>query len=299
MVGNCTGLVVALHHMSKHCIKCEIGEKTGKEYVHHKSMCAHNYLGSSKGSIHLHTHHDVVYEIIVMDNDSLTENSLKWNFVDALAEGLIMEIPKTPGGIKEIDKGQLSLTHPPILQLAAHIHCIWYMAGTCYLLAHAPKSKSMCSTADAERLKCNLTYGLHQYKGHDFKRFKRMLWAIFYHHFNIHDTCGEWCSLLKNTGNPEKLNKLHYQYKVENAKLYEQLLEIWEICCSDETLQDVHHSCHTNKCESVNQFIVKLICKSYHLVVILSWVGRVRTLQWDLIHLDMRSIINLYFNYLI
>jgi hypothetical protein len=34
MVGNHTGFVVALHHMSKPCIKCEIGEKTGNENIH-------------------------------------------------------------------------------------------------------------------------------------------------------------------------------------------------------------------------------------------------------------------------
>jgi hypothetical protein len=76
----------------------------------------------------------------------------------------------------------------------------------------------------------------NQYKGEDFETFKRMLWAVFYHHFNIHDTCGEWCSLLKNVGSPEELKKLHYWCKLKNAKLYERLLEIWEIYCSDKTL---------------------------------------------------------------
>jgi hypothetical protein len=40
---------------------------------------------------------------------------LKWNFVDALEAALIDEIPKTLGGNKTTDKGQLPLTHPPIL----------------------------------------------------------------------------------------------------------------------------------------------------------------------------------------
>ena len=64
-----------------------------------------NYLGSSKGMeahgaltscIHLHQRHKVVYEIIVMDDDSSTENILKWNYVEALDARLITTIPTTP-----------------------------------------------------------------------------------------------------------------------------------------------------------------------------------------------------------
>jgi hypothetical protein len=61
----------------------------------------------------LHTHHDIVYKIIViMDNDSLTENIVKWNFVDVLEAGLIDITPKTLGGNKQKTKVNChSLTH--------------------------------------------------------------------------------------------------------------------------------------------------------------------------------------------
>jgi hypothetical protein len=65
--------------------------------------------------------------------------------------------------------------------------------------------------------------------------------------------------------NPEELKKLFYRSKVDNSKLYEQLFAVWEVYCTDESLKEVHHAWHTNKCESMNQFITKFVSKSYHL----------------------------------
>jgi hypothetical protein len=132
-----------------------------------------NYMGSSKGMeargalqscIHLHSTSQVVYEIIVMDDDRSTENILKWNFVEAFDARMIPSIPKTPAGNKKVNNDKLPLTHPPILCLADHNHRNRCMAGKFYNLARIGKKKSMCSTADAERLKQNMTYALNEYK---------------------------------------------------------------------------------------------------------------------------------------
>jgi hypothetical protein len=48
-------------------------------------------------------------------------------------------------------------------------------ANVIYNLAYAKKSKSECTTTDAERLKRNMTYALHQYKSEDYDTFKRMV----------------------------------------------------------------------------------------------------------------------------
>jgi hypothetical protein len=96
-IGNHSGLVVALYHISKRCSKCEAGEKMGKVVACDASVCARNYHGSSKGMQsckHLHQNHNI---------DVLTENSLKWIFVDALEAGLIGQIPTTPAGNKKVD----------------------------------------------------------------------------------------------------------------------------------------------------------------------------------------------------
>jgi hypothetical protein len=283
-VGNRTGLVVALHYMSKRCVKCELASKAGVVNVHDPNVCSRNYLGSSKGMeadgalvgcLHLHKNHNVVYEIIVMDDDSSTENILKWNFKEAFDKELIASIPKTPSGGKKVDNGKLPLTHPPITRLADHNHRNRCMAGKIYKLARGSKKKSLCSTADAERLKRNLTYALHEYKTHDFVTFKKMMWNVLYHHFDIHDTCGDWCRSVQYKDNPEELKKLHYRDKVTDDWLYEQLEEIWELYCTDESLREVHHSYHTNKCESMNKFITKFVDKSLHLCRTI--VGKART----------------------
>jgi hypothetical protein len=282
-VGNRSGLVVALHYMSRRCAKCEIGELQDKDNPHDKSVCSRNYTGSSKGMeahgalkscLHLHLNRNVVWEIMVMDDDSSTQNLLRWNFAEAIDKQMMTEVPLTKGGNKREDKGQLPLSHPEITRLADHNHRNRCMAGKCYNLAYAKKSKSKCTTTDAERLKRNMTYALHQYKSEDYDTFKTMIWAVFFHHFNIHDTCGDWCRSLKHKDDPEELKKLYYRSKEKDSLLYEQLKEIWEVYCTDDALKEVHHEWHTNKCESMNQFITKFVRKSTYLCRTIVGKGR-------------------------
>jgi hypothetical protein len=294
-VGNRSGLVVALHYMSKRCGTCESKEKRSEQSTeevnidndednnHNANMCPRNYHGSSKGMectgalkscLHLHEHHNVVYETIVMDDDSSTENILKWNMQAAFDAKLIDAIPTTASGGKKVDNGQLPFSHPPIERLADINHRNRCMAGKVYKLARLPKYKSECTSADAERLKRNMNSALHQYKTDDFVTFKRMIWAVLYHHFDVHDTCGSWCRSLKYKDNEEELKKLHYRCKTKNSKLFGELKEIWEVYCTDECLKDVHHEWHTNKCESMNMFIAKFIPKRFHLCRTISGKAR-------------------------
>jgi hypothetical protein len=83
-----------------------------------------------------------------------------------------------------------------------------------------------------------MAYALHQYKNADYATFKQMIWAVFYHNFGIHNTCGEWCKWLQNKDNPEELKNIYYRSKVENAKLYQQLFAIWEVYCTDKSLKE-------------------------------------------------------------
>jgi hypothetical protein len=52
-------------------------------------------------------------------------------------------------------------------------------------------------------------------------------------------------------------------------------LEIWEVYGMDSALKEVHHAWHTNKCESMHQFITKCIWKSYYLCRMI--IGRAST----------------------
>jgi hypothetical protein len=188
---------------------------------------------------------------------------------------LITKLPTTASGGKKVDNGGLPLSYPPIKRLADHNHRNQCMVGKIYKHARATKKVSLCTNADAERLKRNLTYALHEYKSHDFDTFKKMMWNVLYHHFDVHDTCGDWCRSKQYCDNPEELKKLHYRSKVEDHWLNEQLHEIWEQYCTDESLEEVHHEYHTNKCESLNKFVTKFVDKSVHLCRTI--VGKART----------------------
>jgi hypothetical protein len=75
------------------------------------------------------------------------------------------------------------------------------MAGKIYKHARAAKKVSLCMNADAERLKRNITYALHEYKSHDFDTLKKMMWNVLYYHYV--DTCGDWCRSKQSCDNPE------------------------------------------------------------------------------------------------
>jgi hypothetical protein len=304
IVGNRTKKVIACHYMSRRCAKCELQAKLAKLAAeeeakltqtvpdlpppvvknHDEDLCPRNYDGSSKGMesngsfenvIELHTKHNCVLEIIVMDDDSSSENILQWEIKAAMHEELLTTWPLTAAGKKRSNKGKLPLSHPPWTKLSDHNHRMRCLAGKCYKLAKAKIEVSKVTTADAERLKRNVCYAVHQYKSEDFPTFKKSVWAVLHHHFGSHDTCGEWCPWLKNKDKPEELKKLFYRCKDKDKAFYEQILEVWNTYCSDKALHDIHHEWHTNKCESMNKFITKFINKSTHLCR--SIVGKART----------------------
>jgi hypothetical protein len=292
IVGNRTKKVIACHYMSRRCAKCELEMKAAEKANlpkpvtkdHDEDLCPRNYDGSSKGMEcngsfenvnELHTKHNCVMHVIVMDDDSSSENILQWEIKSAMEKELLTTWPLTPSGARRSNKGKLPLSHPPWTKLADHNHRMRCLAGKCYKLARAKLEISKVTTADAERLKRNVCYAVHQYKSEDFPTFKKSVWAVLHHHFGCHDTCGEWCPWLKNKDKPEELKKLFYGSKDTDKAIYEQILEIWNTYCSDQALHEIHHEWHTNKCESMNKFITKFINKSTHLCR--SIVGKART----------------------
>jgi hypothetical protein len=279
-VGNESGLVVGMQYFSKRCEKCE------RNITHEKEFCSRNYVGSSKGMEatgaiktlkYLHLNHQIIYEFVVMDDDSSSENIMRWNSKAALDAGLITCLPTTPAGNEKKSTGQLPLTHPEWTKLADPNHRMRCQVGKIYNQAKAKKDVSLCTTADAERLKRNLSYAVHEYKLVKFPTFKKMVWSVLYHHFGKHDTCDvRWCRALQHKENPVELKKLHYRCCEKDAWLYQQMLDIWNTYCTDAALRQLHHKWHTNKCESLNQFVTKFIRKSEHLCRTI--VGHARTM---------------------
>jgi hypothetical protein len=119
------------------------------------------------------------------------ENILKCSFMDAFEAGLIDEILKTASGGKRVNNGKLLLIHPHILRLAKPNHRNRCMSSKCHNLVWLSKKK-VCTAADSECLKCTMNYALHEFKGHNFATFRRIIWAVLYHHFNRHCMCGAW-----------------------------------------------------------------------------------------------------------
>ena len=95
---------------------------------------------------------------------------------------------------------------------------------------------------------------------------------------------------------------MDYRSKVTNIELYEQLLAIWKVYCSDDALKDVHHSWHANKCESMNKFITKFVNKSTHLCRTI--MGKARTylvvsidsIGYEEYYQTLFAILNLYYD---
>jgi hypothetical protein len=167
--------------------------------------------GTLKSITHLHLKHTAVMEHIMMDNDSLSgANILQWDTDAAIVEGKLLLWPRMPAGKKKGNKGELLLSHPQWKKLANHNHHMRCLARRCFKLACAVKAVSLLTVADAERLKRNYCYTVHKFKTYDFPTFKRMIWAVLYPHFGVHNTCGDWCPWLRNKDNPKALENLFY-----------------------------------------------------------------------------------------
>ena len=100
--------------MSKRCVKCELAFNPGEIFVHDSQECPRNYSGSSKGMechgilttvLKLHGKYDCVLDVIVMDDDSSSQNILQWNYDDA-------KIPKNRQWPEERKQGKTTIVSP-------------------------------------------------------------------------------------------------------------------------------------------------------------------------------------------
>jgi hypothetical protein len=130
-------------------------------------------------------------EYIFMDDNSSSQNILRWDYEEAIKAGKLTEFARTAGGKRKNNKGKLPLSHPPWTKLADHNHHMQCLAAQCYKHVHAALSETLLTTADAERLKCNCCYVVHKFKSYDFATFKDMIGVVLYHPFGVHDTCGD------------------------------------------------------------------------------------------------------------
>jgi hypothetical protein len=95
--------------------------------------------------------------------------------------------------------------------------------------------------------------------------------AVVEHHFNNHDYCEEWCPVLKRRERIRKgeiqedeASDLKYRCKIKNARLYLQCRAYHDAYTTDSSLWELWHEVHSNKCESLNGFITKILPKHKH-----------------------------------
>jgi hypothetical protein len=269
LVGNESLKTVAVECISRRCSKCE------RKKVHPFYVCSKNYEGSSKGMEAegalrnvrlLYEQKEVFIETFVMDDDSSTKSILRHSWKVLVDSGILdkLDWPKTASGAKKKDNGQLPLLHPPINWLADKNHRVRTYARYFFVLAHKPRSQTCCTPNDAERMKRNFAYFLHMYRQESFQQFKKAAKAVLEHHFNNHEFCGEWCPANRWREDEKKLKILKYRCKVKHAKLYEQMSTIHNTYTDVWNLRDVYHEVHSNKCESLNGFIIKFLPKHKH-----------------------------------
>jgi hypothetical protein len=128
LVGNAMMKCVAVEVMSKRCSKCEKG------IIHQPCFCPKNYGGSSKGmeatgaiqNVIRLNNQSVFLRTYVTYDDSSTKAILRHLWQELIDAGKMTkdDWPRTAGGRKKKDNGQLPLSHPKIEFLADKNHRI-------------------------------------------------------------------------------------------------------------------------------------------------------------------------------
>jgi hypothetical protein len=195
-----------------------------------------------------------------MDDDGSTKRVLKWKlskFKKAVADGRITNY----GEEYTAKNGKLDMDHPFIIFLADKNHRVSSDASAIFKLAYTNQSESRCTIVDAERLKRNFGYALQLYHDRPFEEFKKAMECVPKHHFNNHKNCGDWCAAKKWVGQEKIAKELKYRDKIKDAALYAEIRAIHDKFCTDEWLKDLWHDVHSNKCESLNGFLIKFLPK--------------------------------------
>ena len=280
-VGNMTQRVIGLHYLSRCCAKCDANQinvdnsVTGGVVVPCGLLCSHNYCGSSKGMESqgaLEMTRRIWNKLsaksylceIVIDDDTTTKKLLTKSISELLLAGIIDEWPKTthtkvPRKIR--DTGKLPIDHPDITWLSDINHRMRCKSRREFSLARAPMRTSKMTLMDAYCMKRNMSYCVYEHAQLPFEAFRQQCKAVLEHHFGNHSMCGKWCPFLQCGGDKRKESALFYRDKQRDHDLYLQMKYIHEQFTTDEALKQIHHGYNANRCESLNRFISKFVCK--------------------------------------
>jgi hypothetical protein len=193
---------------------------------------------------------------LVSNGDASTKSVLGWSCRQA-QEFFKAVWPRTEANSKKKDNRLLHILHKRIEFLADANHRVKTYAGPLFALGRLPEGVSEATSTDAERMKRNMGYAIHQNKKKDLDGMRKAMTAILEHHFNDHTFCGEWCRALFWKDDERVRQALKYRCKEKNSKLYEQLKIHHDKFVTDEWIRDLMHDYDTNKPESFNGFLTE------------------------------------------
>ena len=190
--------------------------------------------------------------------------------------GVIAGAPRTEGGYKKKDHGQLPDSHPIIRELGDHNHRTRGYCKQLFTWARSNLTVSKLTSGDAERIKGNHSYWLKQgiRDGVSFAQFCESADAVVEHHFNNHTHCGEWCQWLKASPKDRLELEKKYRCKEINKKMYEQVLSNHNKFMKQANLRQLYHPHNTNSCEGFMWSVASLCPKTKHLCGTKNYEGR-------------------------
>jgi hypothetical protein len=149
---------------------------------------------------------------------------------------------------KKYDVGQL----PPDIEEFADVldpnHWVKCLVNPFFKMAHAPKSVSRLNTFDAHVLKRNCSAAVHQADKTTLVTFAAAFLPIAPHHFNIHNSCGVWC-----TWGTSDSSKGKYRCTVTWEREYKDVSAIIQKYTTPAELKMIQHALTTNPNEALNR----------------------------------------------
>jgi hypothetical protein len=88
-------------------------------------------------------------------------------------------------------------------------------------------------------------------------KFKVAFVAVLEHHFNNHDSCGDWCKAVLGTEEEMRQTGLRFRCKVHNKELYLFLKKHDDKFMVDAKLRQLYHQYDTNNVEGCNNIFAE------------------------------------------
>jgi hypothetical protein len=132
-----------------------------------------------------------------------------------------IDCPRYANGQKKPDNGILPLLHPVMQFLADKGHRVRGYSRVLFVEVYKSKKEGRgCTKMDAERMKRRLSWTLHLHSAGTYDEFKEAVITVIEHHFNNHDSCGDWCKAASGTEEEVRQTGLRFRCKVRNKELY-------------------------------------------------------------------------------